>query len=163
MKQGINQGNVHHDSSVNISNIIYTGNLGKATFLEQVSYRIGIEAFGPNVNDSILNNTDVHYRGNLDFTELNAILYSFDGFGLIWDGDLIPGHDKESRYTRYNVPYKGISYIANGIPVIAWEKSAFAHIIKKYKIGIILPNLNHLQSSMDDVSKDNILLMKKML
>ena len=101
----------------------------------------------------------VNYKGKFPPDELPDIL---DGnLGLIWDGSY---NDEDEayclkNYTKYNNPHKLSLYIAAGLPVVAWKKSAIADFIQKYDIGYLIDNIydiNNIDFSNYNVKLNNI-------
>lgn len=91
----------------------------------------------------------VSYHGNFDPGDILNQLTS--GFGLIWDNDF---EDKTYQsYTKYNAPHKASLYLRAGLPLIAWQQSALAAIIKQYDIGLTINKLTDLKK-IDDISLD---------
>ncbi|MCT4412100.1 sugar transferase [Leuconostoc pseudomesenteroides] len=91
----------------------------------------------------------VSYQGNFDPDDILNQLTS--GFGLIWDNDF---EDKAYQsYTKYNAPHKASLYLRPGLPLIAWQQSALAAIIKQYDIGLTINKLTDLKK-IDDISLD---------
>lgn len=91
----------------------------------------------------------VSYQGNFDPDDILNQLTS--GFGLIWDNDF---EDKKYQsYTKYNAPHKASLYLRAGLPLIAWQQSALAAIIKQYDIGLTINKLTDLKK-IDDISLD---------
>lgn len=150
-------GNENYNHSIPDKNkIIYTGNLSKATFLNTIKCQNVFDVYGPNPSPKLLANSTVSYHGELDFYNLNHCLKSYSGFGLVWDGEIVPGWSKESRYTRYNMPYKSIQYLSCGVPLVAWEGSSLGQLIKRKNIGITIVNLNELFSKLQLLSEEEI-------
>lgn len=148
-----------HDSK-NVA-VVYMGNLviKKAPFLRELqesrmSFRI--KAYGDGGDD--IKNLKIKLCGSIKPDEApNKI----DGdLGLIWDGN----YDERDQnvgmknYTKYNNPHKLSCYLAAGLPVVAWEKSAIAKTIKKYNIGYTIRNIydiNNLDFSDYEVKRQN--------
>ena len=142
--------------------VMYAGNLEKAKFLTKISYPHLI-VYGPNPADELVNNPAITYKGQISVEKLSREMENYSGFGLVWDGDYNVGFSKESRYTRYNVPYKATHYIRSGIPIIAWSGSSLGKYIKKKKIGITLDSLNDLNSKLSSLKDCDIVAMLKNL
>lgn len=134
--------------------IVYAGTLTniKSPFLYQLDmdkihftlnlYGIGLE---PNISQKI------NYKGKFNPDELPTFIEG--DLGLIWDGgfDSSDEQSKAKNYTKYNNPHKLSCYIAAGIPVIAWRKSAIAEFIKKENIGYLIDNIY----SINDIKLDD--------
>ena len=63
--------------------------------------------------------------------------------GLVWDGDMSSFVDENTtkNYNKYNNPHKLSCYIAAGIPVIVWKKSAIAKFVIENKIGYLIDEI----------------------
>lgn len=122
--------------------VIYTGNLDKAPFLKELNenkMNFTMNVYG--VGGATLTNPKITYKGKYQPDEVpNHIV---GNLGLIWDGS-IEGEDILKNYTKYNNPHKFSCYLAAGIPVVAWNKSAIASFIKKYDIGYVINELYEL-------------------
>ena len=57
-------------------------------------------------------------------------------------------------YLKIIAPHKFSLYLVAGIPVIVWDQSAMAKLVKKYRIGICISNLNELENKILSVSVD---------
>lgn len=81
--------------------------------------------------------------------------------GLIWDG-ASDSSDEDigmKNYTRYNNPHKLSCYMAAGLPVIVWEKSAISKFVKDNNIGYTInkiTDINNLDYSDYDTKKENV-------
>ena len=81
--------------------------------------------------------------------------------GLVWDGNFDESDEEKNykNYTRFNNPHKLSCYIASGMPVIVWKKSAIADFVRENNIGYEISNLydiNKLDFSDYDVKKKNV-------
>lgn len=64
----------------NPNRALYTGQLSKANFLEQLDLQhVNVTVYGPNPSDEIKNNAHIDYQGQRDFYELMKELVDFDG------------------------------------------------------------------------------------
>lgn len=76
------------------------------------------------------------------------------GFGLIWYGDSMSecnGH--LGRYSKYINPHKFSLFVATGLPVIVWTKSAMAEFVVANKIGLAIDSLADLPRILTAMSK----------
>ena len=76
------------------------------------------------------------------------------GFGLIWYGDSMSeckGH--LGRYSKYINPHKFSLFVASGLPVIVWTKSAMAEFVVACKIGLVIDSLADLPQILTAMSK----------
>ena len=106
-----------------------------------------------------INNEKMLYKGVFNPEELPNKLEG--NLGLVWDGN----YDESDEYvtfkfyTKYNNPHKLSCYIAAGLPVIVWNKSAIADFVRKYNIGYEISNLyeiNNLDFSDYEKKKENV-------
>lgn len=153
--------------SKNTIRIVFAGNLdsSKAPFLynlqeQQMNFHMNI--YGRRTD--LIKNTKINYCGSFEADVLPSRLRG--DLGLIWDGEIDSQSDTSAQknYTRYNTPHKFSCYIAAGIPVIAWEESAIAELIRKYHIGYLIQNLyeiNELNLCKYQEYKNNVLKLRK--
>ena len=134
--------------------VMIAGNLSreKSGYVYQLYNVKGIDfdVFGANYEGGDAGN--IHYRGKFAPEELISRL---DGqFGLVWDGDTINScNGTTGNYLRYNNPHKFSLYIAAGVPVIVWKKSAMAEYVSKNRIGISVHNLCELSSRLSKIDE----------
>lgn len=136
--------------------LVFSGNLIKSKFLSKfnneniVSYKINLYGIGFEKKDE---NEILKYKGSYSSEDIVKVL---DGsFGLIWDGDSIDACSGFfGEYTKINNPSKFSQYIVAGLPVIAWDKSAVANIIKKYNIGFIVNNLMEIDDILNNLTEE---------
>lgn len=134
--------------------IIYTGNLGKAIFLEDLKF--DVDVYGPNPTEKMINSKFIKYKGSYSFDHLLSKISDFEGFGLVWDGKDVPFKTKEGRYTQYNFPYKAIQYLALEIPIIAWSGSSIGKIVNQKKLGFTVRNIEEIPKSIEQLSDEHI-------
>ena len=68
-----------------------------------------------------------------------------DGFGLVWDGNSYNECDGNfGKYLEWNNPHKFSLYMASGIPVIVWSKSALSDFVKENEVGVVVDSLCEL-------------------
>lgn len=80
--------------------------------------------------------------------------YLNQSFGLIWDGPSIETCEGTyGSYLKFNNPHKTSLYISSGLPVVIWRQAALADFVLQNKIGIVIDNLNQLDSALDSVSQ----------
>lgn len=150
-----------NESSIIEPIVIYPGNLEprKAKFLyslEETKMKFKIAAYGPYYEEN--NNSKIMYKGSFSPDELP---YKLEGqVGLVWSGEIDDSDEKigEKYYNKYNTPHKLSSFLAAGIPIIVWEKSAIAELIDKYNIGYKINNLyeiNEIDFSDYEEKKNN--------
>ncbi len=140
--------------------ITYSGNLDKAAFVNQLdSNKMKFELYLYGQKNKEIKNKKIIYKGKCAPDEMpNEI----DGdLGLVWDGNFDESDEEESykNYTKYNNPHKLSCYIAAGMPVIVWKKSAIADFVRENNIGYEISNLydiNKIDFSDYDVKKKNV-------
>ena len=129
--------------------VIYAGNLAKnkSPFIyelnkEKMDYTINL--YGKGIDESI--NDKILYKGAFKPEELPNKMNG--DIGLIWDGNFDERDQNEGfkNYTKYNNPHKLSCYLAMGVPVIVWEKSAIANLVKKYNVGYTIENLYEINN-----------------
>lgn len=123
--------------------ILYAGNLkkDKSPFIyqldeERMNFYINLYGIG---NEKI-NNKKLLYKGSFEPDNPTNISGKL---GLVWDGNFDESDEKEGfkNYTKYNNPHKLSCYLATGIPVIVWDKSSVADLVKKYNVGYTISNI----------------------
>ena len=95
---------------------------------------------------------NVRYHGTIAPERLPYELTA--GFGLIWYGDSMSecnGH--LGRYSKYINPHKFSLFVATGLPVIVWTKSAMAEFVVANKIGLAIDSLADLPRILTAMSK----------
>lgn len=127
-----------------IKSIAYAGNLvsDKSPFLYQLDEKkmnFVLELYGKGITKDL--NEKMKYKGSFKPEELPNKIQS--DLGLVWDGNYDESDEKKTfkNYTRYNNPHKLSCYIAAGIPVIVWAKSAVAELVEKENIGYTIHNI----------------------
>lgn len=141
------------DNNVNVTNrnseliLDYVGNLVelKCPFIYELgnSHNFLMNLYGNGLEKEIHN---TKYMGSFKPDELPNKLQG--NYGLVWDGKCDES-DEESmykNYTKYNNPHKLSCYMAAGLPVIVWRKSAVADFVKKYNVGYIINSLDEIDS-----------------
>lgn len=135
--------------------ISIAGNLdpNKAGYIKELkninSKLIKFELYGPNykIEDEIEN---IIYKGVVKPEELPHKIYS--NFGLVWDGNSLSECDGYlGRYLQYNNPHKASLYLACGIPLVVWSKSAIAKFVQDNNVGICVNNLMELEEVIKDM------------
>ncbi|MCH3987861.1 MAG: hypothetical protein LKG80_08080 [Lachnospiraceae bacterium] len=142
--------------------IVIAGNLdrekaGYVYQLDKLGNALHFTLYGPNYGGAEKTDNAV-YLGQLTPDEMPQKLDG--GFGIVWDG---PSLDTCSgafgQYLRFNNPHKASLYIASGIPLIVWDKSALAGFVQKNGIGITVSSLYEASLKilhLDDEVYDNM-------
>ena len=133
-----------------LSNIIcFAGNILKATFvykwhsilpLQLYVYGVGYNALF-NIKDGFI------YKGTAPPDELPFVIEG--SFGLVWDGDDMYNCD---LYLKYNNPHKLSLYLAAGMPVIVWDKSAVSGWVKQNNIGFCISSIADIGNRISNIS-----------
>lgn len=138
---------------INEMKVIIAGNLAieKAKYSYNLPQHPNFNLYGINYDEKKANNhKNVKYCGVFSPEEVSKIEGSF---GLVWDGESSDTCSGEfGNYLKYNNPYKLSMYLAAGIPVIVWKKSALAKFIEENNLGLTVNSLYEID--------ENIRLMK---
>ncbi len=129
--------------------IVYAGNLvkEKSPFIHEISknnINYILNLYGVGINKDLAPN--IIYKGKYSADELPSKL---DGdLGLIWDGkaDTSDENYQMKNYTKYNNPHKLSCYMAAGLPVIVWEKSAISKFVKDNNIGYTIKKIDDINT-----------------
>lgn len=147
--------------------VVYAGNLvkDKSPFLYQVQQEkinFQLNLYGVGIEKGL--NEKMKYQGSY---EPDILPNKLEGdLGLVWDGNFDESDENEGfkNYTKYNNPHKLSCYIAAGIPVIVWRKSAIVDLVDKYNIGYKISNIydiNNLDLSDYDEKLKNVQELSK--
>lgn len=141
--------------------MVFAGNLSKSAFVAKLNqleldkdFRINLYGGAcPNGCESDF----MHYKGSF----LPDDIESMEGnWGLVWDGDRLEGcGHRTGDYLKYNAPFKLSLYLAAGIPVIVWKKSAVATYVEKYHLGICVDSLNEIPSRINKLDDKEVALI----
>ncbi|MEX0380294.1 glycosyl transferase [Leuconostoc sp. MS02] len=135
-------------------NVFYAGSLSKFPNLKNVDFELTVFGEKNYSNVRIVNNS-IHDGGFVPAEKLAHLLNN--GYGLIWDEDT--DNKYYQRYTKWNWPYKFSLYMASGLPVIAWEKSAIAEVIKLGNLGLIVNSLSDIADLIADITSEEFDIM----
>lgn len=123
--------------------VAFAGNLSKkCPFVYQLDAKkmyFVLHLYGVGIDKDI--NAKELYCGAFDPDILPNKLQA--NLGLVWDGNYDESDEDQGfkNYTRYNNPHKLSCYLAAGIPVIVWKKSAVAHFVQKHNVGYCISNI----------------------
>lgn len=133
--------------------VCFAGNIDKSIFLKEFIPQIKnikLKLYG-RMENSLPQSTQVSYCGMFNPDHISTLQGSW---GLVWDGTSINScAGTWGKYLEIIAPHKFSLYIAAGIPVIAWNKSAMARIVNKYGIGLTISNLNELEEKIQQVTE----------
>ena len=134
--------------------VVFAGVLHKSVFLQKMN-KITENTLSYNLygilHDEIKLASFMNYKGL--FPPNNVSIIEGEG-GLLWDGDSI--EDCEGQFGRYLemiAPHKFSLYLASGLKVIVWEKSAMSPIVKNRNLGIIVKNLYEVSQKISALSE----------
>ena len=151
---GITVGSVKQSE---IKQLVIAGNLNKSSFLNEWPYPLPIMAFGD--TDQRIHSSSVQHMGSFSPNELIQKIPQ-NSLGLAWDTDLDHGGAYQ-QYTKYNSPHKISLYLSLGIPVVVWDQSGIAPIIKQKNVGITIATLDELPKIWETLSSDQMIQMKQ--
>lgn len=141
--------------------IVFAGALQKSLFLKDLhkitSEKLNYNLYGAGIPDIIMNE-NIHYKGCFLPNDITSI----EGeWGLLWDGNSINTCDGQfGEYLQWIAPHKFSLYIACGLKIIAWEKSAMASVIKNFNIGITITSLKDIEEKIIALTKEDIAEME---
>ncbi|KRN94730.1 hypothetical protein IV81_GL001006 [Pediococcus stilesii] len=139
-------------------NLVFAGNLAKASFLKKWNINKKITVFGVNPEKQYPQNVD--YKGVKTPDELPEFLQG--SFGLVWDGNSMTTNSGIfGEYTKYNNPHKASLYISCGLPIIVWEQAAIAGFVKDNRVGLAVSSIYSLQEVLSKMSEDEYLELVK--
>lgn len=147
--------------------IAYAGNIDKALFikqLDQTKMNFEMNLYGVK-SDNLQINDKLHYIGKETPERLPNLIDAH--LGLVWDGNIDSSDESDilKNYTKYNNPHKVSCYLAAGIPVIVWSKSAIWNFVRDNNCGYAIDNIydiNNLDlSDYEEKRKNAIEISKK--
>lgn len=137
-----------------LNEVCFAGNIDKSVFLKDFIpniKNIKLKLYGK-MERQLPQNSNVEYCGMFNPNDISSLSGSW---GLVWDGDSTETCSGTwGEYLRIIAPHKFSLYIAAGIPVIVWNKSAMARIVKEYGIGLVISSLEDLDKSLNKVNKE---------
>ena len=161
--------NFERSNTLNKENlqVVYAGNLVEVKSpyiyqLEEEKMNFKINLYGIGIDKDI--NGKLIYKGKFQPNELPDKIEG--DLGLIWDGKFDESDENVTykNYTKYNNPHKLSCYIAAGLPVVVWRKSAISEFVKKYDIGYEISkvyDINNLDLSDYAKKLENIKSLQK--
>ena len=144
--------------------IVFAGNLSKSLFLEHLHdvrnvHRLHFNLYGPGVSKRMEDQEFCSYKGVYSPYEMPAVVEG--SFGLVWDGNSISEKGGSFYdYMQYISHHKLSLYILSGLPVIIYEKAGAAELVSKYKIGILIKDLNDIADEIDKVTETDYAEMR---
>lgn len=111
-----------------------------------------INLYGPHIQESMLIDENVQYKGLHHPYLLPGRIEG--SFGLIWDGD---GLDQPSgslgNYMQYISHHKLSLYIVCNLPVIVHEKAGSAELVRKHDIGFTVNSLFEIEDRINNLTQ----------
>jgi hypothetical protein len=160
----INEEPPHREYS---ATVCFAGTIAKATFTYSLkqTQQLHFNVYGDGYDAAINVTNGFCYKGIFKPALLPGKLEG--SFGLVWDGNSI---DACEEYLKYNNPHKFSLYLAAGLPVIVWEQSAVANLVKEKNIGITINELFEIEEKIKamsvaeyDVMQQNVLMVGKQI
>lgn len=136
--------------------VVFAGNLAKSEFLRKLeavsSQDVMFNLYGILGDLDISAAVNMSYKGVFKPANTGVIQ---GGWGLVWDGDSIDTCEGVyGDYLRYNSSHKISLYLACGLPIIVWEKSSVANLVREQQLGIVVPNLHSVCDHLNQISDD---------
>ena len=146
--------------------VVYAGNLSskKSPFIHELiekDIKFKLNLYGVGIDKDI--SKKIIYKGKYPAEVLPNKLEG--NLGLIWDGKSDSSDDDigMKNYTKYNNPHKLSCYIAAGLPVVVWNKSAISKFVKDNNIGYTInkiTDINKIDLSDYLIKKENVKKLK---
>jgi len=140
--------------------VVFAGNLSpeKSGFIYQIheidNIKFNLYGTKPNHLSSCFD-----YKGSYP---PDVLIEEIEGnYGLVWDGPSADSCEGNyGNYLKYNNPHKLSLYIASGLPVIVWEKSALAQYVIDNKLGVAISSLRDLENIPKPASNEYQILLE---
>lgn len=144
------------------SPVIVAGNLNpsKVGYLKKINKIKGVRFNLYGLGFDGKEDSNITYKGAY---KPEILLEKVQGsFGLVWDGDSINScKGGYGNYLKFNNPHKASMYIAAGLPLIVWKKSAISSFVEEHNIGITIDSLLQLKDVLQNVSEVEYEQMKR--
>lgn len=151
----------NQESRQQSNKITFAGNLDKSVFLSlffEINANLDILLYGKTDNP-------LKYKGKAQYLGKfmpDEIQHIEGSWGLVWDGDSINGcMGSYGEYLKIIAPHKFSMYIAAELPVIVWDESAMASIVKENGLGITVGSLAEIEKIIADIADDEYAQMQK--
>ena len=132
--------------------ICYAGNLAKSKFIYSISselIQVGVNVYGNYFDE--YRGSELNYKGCFDSEVIHEKLEG--KFGLVWDGESCSTCSGPlGNYMKYNNPHKLSMYMAAGMPVIVWEKSAVSKFVKENNVGFSVNSLDEIMNISESIT-----------
>ena len=134
--------------------VVLASNLAphKSVFAYHLPDCLHIDLYGPDYTGPV--NDMVQYRGVYDPVELMDVMEG--SFGLVWDSTSADTCDGPfGEYMLFNNPHKIALYLASGMPVIVWDRSAMADFVKEEGCGFMVSRLSEIPDKISELSDED--------
>ncbi len=139
--------------------IVFAGNLQKSGFLKDLHLLSGLKfnLYGGQ-KPEITYNDKIVYQGKFLPDDISPIV---GGWGLLWEGDSIDTCSGfHGEYLELIAPHKFSLYIASGLKIICWEKSAMAKLVVDRNLGFTIKSLSELPQKLSSFTESQLNEMK---
>ncbi len=147
--------------------VAYAGNMDKAVFITQLeSEKLGftLKLYGRK-SDNLKLRDKVVYAGKANPDKLPDFLDA--NLGLVWDGNIDASDEADllKKYTKYNNPHKASGYLAAGMPIVVWSKSAIWNFVKENNCGYCVDDIYDINgidlSDYEEKKKNSVEISEK--
>ena len=139
--------------------VVLASNLAphKSVFAYHLPDCLRIDLYGPDYTGPV--NDMVQYRGVYNPVELMDVMEG--SFGLVWDSTSADTCDGPfGEYMLFNNPHKIALYLASGMPVIVWDRSAMADFVRDEECGIMVGRLSEIPDKISNLSDEDYECMR---
>lgn len=145
--------NIQLEKSIAIAGNLDVKKSGYIYKLNLLPINFKINLFGPNFISDEFKNKNIKYHGSFKAEEVPGKLQG--AFGLVWDGEDLDGCTGQTgTYLKYNNPHKTSLYLAAGLPIIVWKKSAMASFIQNEGIGLCVNSLEEISNIFEEITEN---------
>lgn len=110
--------------------------------------------YNTDVTESVRDNPSVKHIEGLARDNLIADLA--DGFGLVNSDNIVEEiSPNDIRNSQYNDPIELSMYLAAGMPIVVPDTSAHATLVKTQHLGIVIHDLNEIDSALAQVTNED--------
>ncbi|MBP5371200.1 MAG: hypothetical protein J6Y55_04670 [Bacteroidales bacterium] len=134
--------------------VVFAGALHKSGFLQDMNKitetSLSYNLYGV-IREELKTPSFVTYKGLFSPNDVSVV----EGeWGLLWDGNSIENCEGQfGRYLEIIAPHKFSLYLACGLKIIVWEKSAMASLVEKRNLGIIVKDLYEVSPKISALSE----------
>jgi hypothetical protein len=135
--------------------VVFCGNLAKSGFLRG-SFKVpdGVDFLGYGIGQEKLAQP---WKWAGKFDPSRPPTFENESWGLIWDGPEVAACcGPLGEYLRYNAPHKLSLYLAMGLPVICWSRSAIADHVVSRGLGIVVDGLDDIGQGIASVCYETL-------